>query len=191
MIFKLLRSARGYVGVTLATILCVIIEVVMETIVPFLMMGIIDKGIDGGSMNELLKYGGFMMLCVIVALISGALAGIYSADASSGFAKNLRRDLYYKIQGFSFSNIDKFSTPGLVTRMTTDVTNIQNAFQMSIRLAIRAPLTLIFALIMSFTISWKIALIFLIAIPILGSGLFLIVHFSHPCLRKYSIPMTR
>ncbi len=118
-------------GVTLKAIFVVIIEVVMEIIVPFLTMSIIDEGIYGGNMNALLKFGGFMLLCVVIGLISGAAAGIYSADASSGFARNLRKDLYYKIQGFSFANIDKFTTPGLVTRLTTDVTNIQNAYQVS------------------------------------------------------------
>ncbi len=170
MITKLLRSVREFKGATFKAI--------------FLMMGIIDDGIYGGSMPALLKFGGFMLLCVVIALISGTVAGVYSADASAGFARNLRKDLYYRIQGFSFANIDKFSTPGLVTRLTTDVTNIQNAYQMSIRLAIRAPLTLIFALIMSFTISWKLALIFLVAIPVLGGGLYLIVRFSHPIFEK-------
>ena len=184
MISKLLRSVSEFKGATFKAIFVVIIEVVMETIVPFLMMSIIDDGIYGGSMNALLKFGGFMLLCVIIGLISGAVAGIYSADASSGFARNLRKDLYYKIQGFSFANIDKFSTPGLVTRLTTDVTNIQNAYQVSIRMAIRAPLTLIFALIMSFSISWKLALIFLIAVPVLGGGLYLIVKLSHPLFEK-------
>ena len=184
MIGKLLRSVRDCKGATLKAIFVVIIEVIMETIVPFLMMGIIDDGIYGGSMPALLKYGGFMLLCVIIGLVSGAVAGVYSADASAGFARNLRQDLYYKIQGFSFSNIDKFSTPGLVTRLTTDVTNIQNAYQMSIRLAIRAPLTLIFALVMSFSISWKLALIFLAAIPVLGGGLCAIVYASHPIFEK-------
>ena len=184
MISKLLRSVREFKGATFKAIFVVIIEVIMETIVPFLMMSIIDDGIYGGSMNALLKFGGFMLLCVIIGLISGAVAGIYSADASSGFARNLRKDLYYKIQGFSFANIDKFSTPGLVTRLTTDVTNIQNAYQVSIRMAIRAPLTLIFALIMSFSISWKLALIFLVAVPVLGGGLYLIVKLSHPLFEK-------
>lgn len=184
MINKLLKSVREFKGATFKAIFVVIIEVVMETIVPFLMMKIIDDGIYGGNMNVLLKFGGFMLLCVIIGLISGAMAGVYSADASSGFARNLRKDLYYRIQGFSFANIDKFSTPGLVTRLTTDVTNIQNAYQVSIRMAIRAPLTLIFALIMSFSISWKLALIFVAAIPILGGGLYLIVHLSHPLFEK-------
>ncbi len=184
MISKLLKSVREFKGATFKAIFVVIIEVVAETIVPFLMMSIIDEGIYGGNMNALLKFGGYMLLIVIIGLISGAVAGIYSADASSGFARNLRKDLYYKIQGFSFSNIDKFSTPGLVTRLTTDVTNIQNAYQVSIRMAIRAPLTLVFSLIMSFSISWKLALIFLVSIPVLGGGLYLIVRRSHPLFEK-------
>lgn len=184
MISKLLRSVREFKGATFKSILFVIIEVVMESIIPFLMMSIIDDGIYGGSMNALLKYGLYMLLCVIIALVSGTVAGVYSADASTGFARNLRKDLYYKIQGFSFANIDKFSAPGLVTRLTTDVTNIQNAYLITIRLAIRAPLTLLFALVMSFTISWKLALIFLVAIPVLGGGLYLIVRFSQPVFKK-------
>lgn len=184
MINKLLRSVREFKGATLKAILVVILEVVMETVVPFLMMSIIDDGIYGGNMNELVKLGLYMLLCVVIGLISGTVAGLYSADASSGFARNLRKDLYYKIQRFSFANIDKFSTPGLVTRLTTDVTNIQNAYMISIRMAIRAPLTLIFSLIMSFTISWKLALLFVAAIPVLGGGLYLIVRLSHPLFEK-------
>ena len=148
------------------------------------MADIIDKGIYGGNMNILLKSGIIMGICVIVGLLLGFLAGAEAANASAGFAKNLRKDMYDHIQGFSFANIDKFSTASLVTRLTTDVTNIQNAYMMIIRIAVRAPLMMIFALIMSCAINWKLALIFFIMIPVLGGGLVWIILKSHPIFEK-------
>ena len=135
-------------------------------------------------MNILLKLGTVMGICVVAGLLLGFFAGAEAADASAGFAKNLRKDMYYHIQGFSFANIDKFSTASLVTRLTTDVTNIQNAYMMIIRIAVRAPLMMVFALIMSWTINWKLALIFLVMIPILGGGLVWIIVKSHPIFEK-------
>lgn len=184
MIKQLYQSLREYKCPTTKVIVCVILEVIMETIVPFLMVRIIDDGIYGGNMQTLTKFGLYMLLCVVVALFSGAMAGLYSADASVGFATNLRKDLYDRVQTFSFTNIDKFSTAGLVTRLTTDVTNVQNAFLMLIRMAIRAPLTMIFALCMSFSISWKLTWIFVAAIPVLGGGLYAIIRLSFPVFER-------
>ncbi len=180
MIKKLLRSIREYKTSSIKTAVYAGLEVLLEIIIPFLMADIIDKGIYGGNMNLLLKLGSAMGMCVIVGLVLGFLAGAEAANASAGFARNLRKDMYYHIQGFSFANIDKFSTASLVTRLTTDVTNIQNAYMMIIRIAVRAPLMMIFALIMSFAINWKLAIIFFVMIPVLGGGLIWIVLKSHP-----------
>lgn len=184
MIKRLMRSIREYKAASIRTAIFAGLEVLLEIIIPFFMADIIDKGIYGGNMNVLLKFGVMMGICVIAGLVLGFLAGSQAADASSGFAKNLRKDMYHHIQGFSFANIDKFSTASLVTRLTTDVTNIQNAYMMIIRIAVRSPLMIIFALIMSCTISWKLALIFLIMIPVLGGGLVWIIVKSHPIFEK-------
>ncbi len=184
MIKRLMRSIREYKAASIRTAIFAGLEVLLEIIIPFFMADIIDKGIYGGNMNVLLKLGVMMGICVIAGLVLGFLAGSQAADASSGFAKNLRKDMYHHIQGFSFANIDKFSTASLVTRLTTDVTNIQNAYMMIIRIAVRSPLMIIFALIMSCTISWKLALIFLIMIPVLGGGLVWIIVKSHPIFEK-------
>ena len=184
MTSKLLKSVRQYKSASLITIFAVAVEVIMETIVPFLMYGIIDDGIYGGDTQRLITLGIYMLACVVVALIAGAAAGWFSADASCGFAANLRKDLHYSVQKFSFADIDRFSTAGLVTRLTTDVTNVQNAYMMTIRMAVRAPLTLIFSLIMAFVASWKLALIFLVAVPVLWCGLYLIIRFSHPIFEQ-------
>ena len=184
MIKKLLHSIREYKAASIRTAVFAGLEVLLEIIIPFFMADIIDKGIYGGNMNILLKLGVMMGICVIAGLLLGFFAGAEAANASAGFARNLRKDMYYHIQGFSFANIDKFSTASLVTRLTTDVTNIQNAYMMIIRIAVRAPLMMIFALIMSCTINWKLALIFLIMIPILGGGLVWIIFKSHPIFEK-------
>ena len=184
MIRKLQNSIREYKAASIRTALFAGLEVLLEIIIPFFMADIIDKGIYGGDMNVLLKLGVMMGICVIAGLLLGFFAGAEAANASAGFAKNLRKDMYYHIQGFSFANIDKFSTASLVTRLTTDVTNIQNAYMMIIRIAVRAPLMLIFALIISWTINWKLALIFLIMIPVLGGGLVWIILKSHPIFEK-------
>ena len=179
-----MRSIREFKSESLKTALYAGLEVVMEIIVPFLMASIIDKGIYGGNLNVLAKLGIAMIICVLLGMLFGLLAGAKAAKAATGFARNLRQDMYFHIQGFSFSNIDKFSSAGLVTRLTTDVTNMQNAYQMIIRIAVRAPLLLIFALFMSFTISVKLALVFLVMIPILGGGLALIIHKAHPIFEQ-------
>ena len=179
-----MRSIREFKSESLKTALYAGLEVVMEIIVPFLMASIIDKGIYGGNLNVLAKLGIAMIICVLLGMLFGLLAGAKAAKAATGFARNLRQDMYFHIQGFSFSNIDKFSSAGLVTRLTTDITNMQNAYQMIIRIAVRAPLLLIFALFMSFTISVKLALVFLVMIPILGGGLALIIHKAHPIFEQ-------
>ena len=135
MIRKLQNSIREYKAASIRTALFAGLEVLLEIIIPFFMADIIDKGIYGGDMNVLLKLGVMMGICVIAGLLLGFFAGAEAANASAGFAKNLRKDMYYHIQGFSFANIDKFSTASLVTRLTTDVTNIQNAYMMIIRIA--------------------------------------------------------
>lgn len=184
MVKKLLKSVREYKGASWKTALFAGLEVLMEIIIPFLMADIIDKGIYGGDMNALIKLGICMVVFVVLGLVFGLAAGYLAADASAGYARNLRKDLYFRIQGFSFANIDRFSSAGLVTRLTTDVTNVQNAWQMMIRVAVRAPLMLIFSLVMSFTISPRLALIFLIMIPVLGGGLAFLVFKSHPVFEK-------
>ena len=139
-------------------------EVIMEILIPFITAMIIDRGIEGGSMRDLVLFGCLMLVCAFVSLICGVLAGRNAAKASTGFACNLRQGMYEKIQEFSFSNIDKFSTAGLVTRMTTDVTNVQNAVQMILRIAVRAPLMLICSWSMCFIINRELSLVFFAAI---------------------------
>ena len=150
-------------------------EVILEVIIPMLMANLIDFGIEAGNMQYILKMGLALIICCIVSLTFGALSGKYAAVASAGFAKNLREDMYNKVQEYSFSNIDKFSTASIVTRLTTDITNIQNAYMMSIRVAVRCPIMLIFALFMAFQINSHLAPIFVIAIPILAVGLVIII----------------
>ena len=152
-----------------------IMEVIMETIIPLLMASIIDHGVEAGNMKHIWLIGALMILTALASLTFGILGGVYGARASTGFARNLRRAMYDNIQTFSFSNIDKFSTSGLVTRLTTDVTNIQNAYQMILRMCMRAPFSLLFAMIMSFVISPRLASVYLGAVVVLGCILALIV----------------
>ncbi len=175
MVGCLLKSVREYKKASFLTPFFVTCEVVLEVLIPMLMAKLIDFGIEAGDMNYILKMGGALVVCCIVSLIFGALSGKYAADASAGVAKNLRMDMYHKVQGYSFSNIDKFSAASIVTRLTTDITNIQNAYQMLIRIAVRSPIMLIFALFMAFQINSHLAPIFVIAVPILAVGLWLIV----------------
>lgn len=174
MIKKLAKSIREYKKESILTPIFVSLEVVMEVIIPLLMANLIDKGMYAGNMNEVLKIGLELVGAAMLSLIFGVLSGSVAAKASAGFAKNLRKDLYYKVQDFSFSNIDKFSTASIVTRLTTDVTYVQMAFQMIIRIAVRTPLMLVFSLIMAFGINKELSLIFLILIPIVGVALGLI-----------------
>ena len=184
MLKTLIAHIKEYKTATILTPLLVIIEVVLEVIIPFLMAMIIDQGISVKDMDMVVKLGIITLLASFVSLAAGGLAGKYAAKASTGFAKNLRKAMYYNIQNFSFANIDKYSTAGLVTRMMTDVTNVQNAFQMIIRACIRAPLMMISAMVMAFTINVKIAFVFVIAIIFLGIVLTFFMTRAHPYFRK-------
>lgn len=184
MIKKLLRSVREYKRDSLLTPLFVCLEVVMEVLIPFFMANIIDVGMANGDMPYILKVGLALVIAALLSLGFGALSGKYAARASAGFAQNLRQDLFHHIQDFSFSNIDKFSTASLVTRLTTDVTNVQNAYQMVIRILARGPLMLVFALVMAMGIDMKLSLVYLTTIPVLGIGLFWIALKAHPYFEK-------
>lgn len=179
MLKKLLQSIREYKKDTLATPLLAVLEVILEITIPMMMAVIIDRGITGGDKTILTSVGSVLIVCVLLGIVCGILSGSFAARAAAGFAGNLRQDLYYKIQEYSFANIDKFSTSSLVTRLTTDVTNVQNAYMMIIRVAVRAPVMLLFSLIAAFTINARLSLAFLVAIPILGVGLAVIVAKSH------------
>ncbi len=175
MIKTLLGQVKEYKTAALLAPLFTVSEVLMEVLIPFVTAAIIDKGIEAGNLRQVYLYGGLMLLMACLSLVFGVLAGRFSAKASSGLACNLRESIYEKVQTFSFSNIDKFSTAGLVTRMTTDVTNVQNAAQMILRVAVRAPFMMICSLMMCFFISRKLSLIFLVAIVVLGAALFFIM----------------
>ena len=175
MIKKLASCVKEFKTATILTPTLAALEVVMETLLPMMMAGIIDKGITPGNMNEVYKYGAIMIVMAIASLSFGVAAGRLAANASAGFASNIRTAMYENIQTFAFRNIDKFSTSGLVTRMTTDVTNLQNAFQMVLRMCVRAPMTLICALIAAFMINARISMIFVAAILFLGCFLFAII----------------
>ena len=168
MIKTLLKSVREYKRDSILAPIFVTLEVIMEVVIPLLMAMLIDKGIDAGNMNYILKIGIALAISCVISLVFGALSGKFAASASAGFAKNLRKDMFYNVQNFSFSNIDKFSTAGLVTRMTTDVTNLQNAYQMLLRMCFRAPVSLICAMAMTFIINARLACIYLIATILLS-----------------------
>lgn len=184
MIKKLLHSVREYKKDSILSPVFVTFEVIMEVVIPLLMANLIDFGIDKGDMGYIAKMGVALLISCIISLTFGALSGKHAAYASAGFAKNLRHDMYYKVQDYSFSNIDKFSTASIVTRLTTDVTNIQNSYQMCIRVAVRAPVMLIFSLVMSFSVNPELSLIFLCSIPILGGGLYYIMTHAHPIFER-------
>lgn len=171
MIKTLLAQVRQYKKASLLAPLFTGLEVLMEVLIPFVTASIIDKGIEAGDLGQVYRYGLLMLLMAFLSLCFGVLAGRYAASASSGFACNLRDAMYRNVQTFSFSNIDKFSTAGLVTRMTTNVTNLQNAYQMILRIAVRSPLMLICSMIMCFFISARLSLIFLAAIVVLSAAL--------------------
>lgn len=184
MIKKLMKSIGQYKKETILTPIFVSLEVILEVIIPLLMANLIDDGVYGREMNMVYKIGIQLVICAALSLLFGMLSGMFASKASAGFARNLRKNLYFKVQDFSFSNIDKFSTSSLVTRLTTDVTNVQNAFQMIIRIAVRTPLMLIISLLFSISISAKLSLIFLILIPFLGVGLYLIIRKVHPLMKR-------
>ena len=181
---RLAQCIREYKKDAILSPLYVLMEALLDVAIPFVMADLIDKGIEAGSMNMILRYGAILVGFALVALAFGVLSGRSCARATAGFARNLRHDMFHHLQVYSFSNIDKFSTAGLVTRLTTDVSNVQNAFMMIIRTLIRCPAMLIFAMVMSFRINHDISLIFLAVIPILGIGLYLIISRVHPVFER-------
>lgn len=175
MIKTLAAHIKEYKKASIATPFFMILEVIMETLIPFLMATLVDDGINKGNINHVYRIGALMLVFAVIGLFAGLMGGKYGAKASAGFAKNLREDMYKNIQTFAFSNIDKFSTAGLVTRLTTDVTNVQNAYQMLLRMCMRAPVTIICAMTMSFYYNTKIASIYLIVVILLGGVLAIIL----------------
>ena len=184
MFKTLLAQVKEFKKASFLTPCFMILEVIMETLMPFTMASIIDKGVEAGNINHIYKMGIVMVLLALVSLFSGIMGGKYGARASTGFARNLRKAMYDNIQTYSFSNIDKFSTAGLITRLTTDVTNIQNAYQMILRMCFRSPFTLVCAMAMAFMINAKLATIYLIAVIFLGSALFFIIGKATKCFRE-------
>ncbi len=180
MIKKLSKSIREYKKASILSPVFVSLEVLMEVLIPTLMADLVDYGIDKGEMNYIIKLGILLAVFAFMSLVFGMLSGKYAAYASAGFAKNLRKDMYYKVQDFSFANIDKFSTASIVTRLTTDVTNVQNAYQMIIRVAVRAPIMLTIAVIMAFRKSVRLAMVIVCFMPVLAIGLYLVIRFAHP-----------
>ena len=181
---RLAQCVREYKKDAILSPLYVLMEALLDVAIPFVMADLIDKGIEAGSMNMILRYGAILVGFALVALAFGVLSGRSCARATAGFARNLRHDMFHHLQVYSFSNIDKFSSAGLVTRLTTDVSNVQNAFMMIIRTLIRCPAMLIFAMVMSFRINHDISLIFLAVIPILGIGLYLVISRVHPVFER-------
>ena len=184
IIKTLTKSIREFKKETILAPVLVTVEVVMECLIPLYMVTMLERIQQDNSIENILFWGGILLVMALVSLVFGMLAGRYAAKASAGFSRNLRTDIYASIQGFSFANIDKFSPSSLVTRMTTDVTNIQNAFMMIIRIAVRSPIMLVVSVVMAFTINWKIALVFLALVPVLGVGLFLIFRKVDPIFAK-------
>ncbi len=189
MFKTLYKEIDGFKLVSVLTPVCMIGEVVMEMIVPRLMASIIDDGVTAGNMEHIYRVGGWMIVAAIIGLIFGVLGAVFGSRAATGFARNLRRSMYRNIQTFSFSNIDKYSTAGLVTRMTTDVTNIQNAYQMILRMFVRAPASMIIAMVMSFAINRELASVYLVAVILLGIALVFIMtratRYFGEAFRKY------
>ena len=179
-----MRSIREYKRDTILSPVFVTCEVILEVLIPFLMARLIDNGINVGDMGYVARMGIILCIAAAVSLLFGVLSGLSAARASAGFAKNLRRDMFYRVQGFSFSNIDHFSTSSIVTRLTTDVTNVQLAFMMIIRIAVRSPAMFICAMIMAFQVNGELALVFLCVVPILIIGMYLIMTRSYPIFHK-------
>ena len=184
MLKTLLSQVKEYKTASLLAPLFTALEVVMELFIPFITAAIIDQGIEAGDLGQVYRYGALMIVMAFLSLCFGTLAGRFSAKASAGFACNLRDALYAKVQTFSFSNIDKYSTAGLVTRMTTDVTNMQNAYQMILRIAVRAPLMLVCSMCMCFFISVQLSAVFLVALVVLGVSLIFIMTRTIPVFQK-------
>ena len=175
MIKTLSKYVGEYKRFAIATPLCMILEVIMEMVIPMMMASIIDQGVNAGNMQHIYKVGVWMIVAALIGLLGGILGAVFGARASTGFAANLRKGLYEKIQTFSFANIDHFSVAGLVTRLTTDVTNLQNAFQMILRISFRAPTTLVVAMVMAFLINRRLATIYLVAVIFLGTVIFFLM----------------
>lgn len=184
MIKRLSKCIREYKKASLLTPLFVSLEVVMEVIIPYYMGKMLDYGVNLGNMNYIVKVGIMLAVFCIMSLVFGALAGKYAAYASAGFSKNLRHDMFHNVQSFSFSNIDRFSVSSLVTRLTTDVANLQNAYQMIIRIAVRSPLMIVFSLVMTIRVSPRLSLIFACILPLLALGLFGIVRKAYPIFER-------
>ena len=184
MMKHLFKSIRQYKKASLLAPLFVTLEVIMEVLIPTIMASLIDNGINKGDMSAIERIGFILIIACILSLIFGFLSGMFAAEASTGFAANLRKDMFYNVQKFSFANIDKFSPSSIVTRLTTDITNLQNAYQMVVRVAVRCPVMLIFSLIMAFNINRRLSIIFLFALPVLGIGLFLIMNNAHPIFER-------
>nr|WP_325194653.1 ABC transporter ATP-binding protein [uncultured Oscillibacter sp.] len=184
MIKRLAQCIRAYKKEAIRTPIFVALEVSMEIVIPLLMANLIDFGIDMGEMGVVIRYGIALLAAALIELLMGALAGRSAAIAACGFARNLRRDMFCHVQELSFSNIDRLSTSSIVTRLTTDVTNVQNAFLMIVRMAVRGPLMMVFALFVSFRIHAGISMVFLICIPILAAGLYIIMQNAHPVLER-------
>lgn len=180
----LIRSLREFKKESILSPVLVSLEVTLECLIPLYMVTMLENIQKDNSLENILMYGGILLVMAAFSLVFGMLAGKYAATASAGFARNLRTDIYSRIQGFSFANIDKFSTSSLVTRMTTDVTNIQNAYMMIVRVAVRCPVMLVISLIMAFTINVKISAIFMALIPVLGVGLFIIFKKVEPIFNR-------
>ncbi len=184
MIKRLSKCVREFKLPSFLSPIFVSLEVLMEVLIPFLMGKLIDNGIDKADTEYVIKVGLLLVVLCVVSLLFGSLAGVYASKASAGFARNLRGDMYKNVQDFSFANIDKFSTSSLVTRLTTDVTHLQNAYQMIIRIAVRSPIMMIMSLVMAFRINSKLALVFLCVIPFLAVGLYLIASNAHPIFKR-------
>ncbi len=167
MVKRILQEIKEYKAATLVTPVFMILEVAMEMVIPLLIADLVDKGVEQGNMSEIYRIGGYMLICAVIGLFGGIMGAVYGSKASAGLAKNLRKGMFENIQTFSFENIDKYSTAGLVTRLTTDVTNVQNAFIMVLRMGFRAPVTVIVAMILSFKINGRIASNFFIAMCII------------------------
>jgi len=180
----LYKSIREFKKPSILTIVIVSMEVVLECIIPFIVAGLITKIESGCDLDTIINYGGILVVMALLSLICGATAGKFCATASCGFARNLRKDMFDKIQTYSFENIDKFQSSSLVTRLTTDVTNVQHSYMMLIRTAIRSPFMLIFSFVMGFLMGGRIAVIYLAVIPILFTGLILIARRAMPLFRK-------
>ena len=184
MIKRLARCLREYKLSTLLSPLCMIGEVYMEVMIPLILANIVDFGVEKGDLSAVWKYGLQLVFCALLSLTFGSLSAFFAAHAGTGFARNLRHDMFYKVQTYDFSNIDKFSTSSIVTRLTSDVANIQMTFQMMIRMAIRCPMMLILATVKAFTISPKLCIVYCVVLPLMGLGLYILMKTVHPIFER-------